>query len=621
MNVQIENIPDELKVRPQWVTHKKKIPLNPKTGKAADTTDPMTWGTFDEACQSAEHRHHTGIGYVFSADDPFVGIDLDDCISEDTHVETWAQDIIATMNTYSEQSLSKTGVHIIANGAILKSIKTKQIEIYSQDRYFTVTGQQLVGTPSTIRSVNGELTKLCESLRPAPRPQTERARPLATSDSDHARRYALAALESEHQAMLAATDGERHNLRIKAAYALAGYKELSDQEIFDALAVNFGDDQTGAEKTIRDGIAAGKEEPRTIPERAQPAFDALGHVCCPTHGERLIECRNGNGWRCQTPKMGEPLCFWWGGEGYTPPAERIIDGFNILPPEELREVLRAVIAERDRYRDQVEHLEAELKQVKDHNRFVTQAHGAPGIATPSKRLTFIELKKELDRVPIEEREPDQFVKVRPSYMAACSNQDRSNISRHLGEFQAAGLIEKKVERTYYPETKKWRAETFVRPLVNLDDPSQVVIASKPRGRQACSSCHSEKIERQVRIKCLDCGHVEWSEPELVNVPAAELQTAQQEQTPVEAPITFFEEQPEPVVAAPDDLNCKLHIREQTVVSFFTCAAAHQTSESPPLPRVPLIDLDNAPGIVAGKIAPDDPWLELQRQLRAERGAS
>jgi len=79
LNVQLENIPDELKARPQWVTHKKKIPFNPRTGKAADTTDPATWGTFDEAYQAAQRRHHAGIGYVFSPDDPYVGIDLDDC--------------------------------------------------------------------------------------------------------------------------------------------------------------------------------------------------------------------------------------------------------------------------------------------------------------------------------------------------------------------------------------------------------------------------------------------------------------------------------------------------------------------------------------------------------------
>jgi len=622
------NIPNELKARAQfltwiWPAASKKLPCSVSTGEVGDGTDPALWGSFDAALAAYEKRKHAGIGFALSSDDPYVGVDLDDCIEngEITHPDAHA---IVAISDWWDISPSGTGLKTIVRGQVPSSAKGKtlgglKVEIYPAKRFFTLTGQSFEGRSADVQTVNGELTQLYSMLKPYAKPQTEspRPRPQATPDSDHARRYALAALESEHQAMLAATDGERHNLRIKAAYALAGYSpHLTDQEIFDALAVNFGDDRTTAEKTIHDGIASGKEELRTIPERALPAFDALGHACCPTHGTRLVACRNGNGYRCDAQPMA--LCFWWQADGYTPPAERIIDGFTILDPDELREVLRVVIAERDRYREQVEHLETELKHVKDHNRFVTQAHGAPGIATPSKRLTFIELKKELDRVPVEEREPDQFVKVRPSYMAACSNQDRSNISRHLGEFKAAGLIEKKVERTYNPETKKWRAETFVRPLVNLDDPSQVVIASKPRGRQACSACHSEKIERQVRIKCLDCGHVEWSEPELVNPPESELQTAHQEETPVEAAITFFEEQPEPVAAAPDGLNCKLHIREETVVPLFTCAAAHQTAR-PSTP--PLIDLDNAPGVLAGKIAPDDPWLAYQREMQAARGVS
>ncbi len=555
MNVQLENIPDELKPRPQWVTHKQnKIPLNPATGRAADTTDPTTWGTFDEACQAAQRRHHAGIGYVFSPDDPYVGIDLDDCIGDEGQIEIGAQGILATMDSYSEKSPSGTGVHIIVAGDIAKSIKTKQIEVYSQDRYFTVTGQQLAGTPSTIRSVNGELTKLCDSLRPAPRPKVETPRPQthATPDSDHARRYACAALESEHQAMLAATDGERHNLRIKAAYALAGYiPHITEQEIFDALAVNFGDNQESAEKTIRDGIASGKNESRTIPERAQPRLDALGHACCPTHGERLIACRNGNGWRCPAPKMGEPLCFWWAGEDYTPPAEQVVDGFTILDPDELREVLRVVIAERDRYRQQVEDLETELKQVKEHNRFVTQATGAD-IASAGKRLTFIELKKELDRVPVEEREDGQMVRVRQTTMARNTNQNAGTISKHLKEFKAVGWIDTAVKRIYDAEADAWTSETFVRSLVDLNNTAVISLPAKPRGRRTCGKCGSDQLVREVKIRCVLCEHEEVSEPELVNPKNPEVQIEIQDDQPAEDAATFFEMLPEPVAEV---LNC------------------------------------------------------------------
>src|SRR5919202_1569179 len=113
------------------------------------------------------------------------------------------------------------------------------------------------------------------------------------------------------------------------------------------------------------------------------------------------------------------------------------------------------------------------------------------------RLTFIELKKELDRVPLEEREPDQFVQVRPGYMARCSNQNRSSISNHLTIFKDAGLIEKKVERALDPETGEWYSATFVRPLVDLSDPTKVIIPAKPRGKHACAKCGSHNLKRRT----------------------------------------------------------------------------------------------------------------------------
>ena len=270
--LQLENIPDELTQRPQWVTWKnvdgRKIPLDAKTGKAAKSDDPATWATFEEAVTSWRHRHHTGIGYVFSADDPFVGIDLDDCIADDGTIHEWAVDILATMGSYAEVSPSGTGIKVWVKGTIPRSLKTKQTEIYDRARYFTVTGRLVDGAPLAIRSVNGELTKLYEALQPARPAETPQPLPQADLDAEHARRWCVAALDGERQKMLAAGDGERHNRRYASAFALGGLVHtggVTEQEIFDTLAVNFGPSQANAEKTIRDGIRDGMEYPREIP--------------------------------------------------------------------------------------------------------------------------------------------------------------------------------------------------------------------------------------------------------------------------------------------------------------------------------------------------------------------
>src|SRR5262249_36925732 len=119
----------ELKSRPQWVCWRyerrrdaqgrpkwTKIPIDPKTGRNAESNDPGTWGTWEQAWQY--HREHpnktAGVGFVFRADDPYTGVDLDDAINlESGEVAPWARLHIDGLNTYTEISPSGTGVKLI----------------------------------------------------------------------------------------------------------------------------------------------------------------------------------------------------------------------------------------------------------------------------------------------------------------------------------------------------------------------------------------------------------------------------------------------------------------------------------------------------------------------------
>jgi putative DNA primase/helicase len=91
----LDDIPGELKAKPQWVVWRvedqnakpAKIPINPKTGGNAKVNDPTTWETFEQALKYYEsHKGNgiAGIGFVFSLDDPFTGIDLDKCRDTET---------------------------------------------------------------------------------------------------------------------------------------------------------------------------------------------------------------------------------------------------------------------------------------------------------------------------------------------------------------------------------------------------------------------------------------------------------------------------------------------------------------------------------------------------------
>jgi primase-polymerase (primpol)-like protein len=151
-----ENIPEQLTERPQWVCWRRemrddkptKVPYTPGTERRASSTDLMTWATFEEALAvyEAGEPPYDGIGFVFCSADPFVGIDLDGCRNPQTgEVEPWAQNIIDTFSAegYVEASPSGAGVHIIVRGIQKEGARRSRVEMYGQDRYFTVTGEKI----------------------------------------------------------------------------------------------------------------------------------------------------------------------------------------------------------------------------------------------------------------------------------------------------------------------------------------------------------------------------------------------------------------------------------------------------------------------------------------------
>ena len=165
-----ENIPAELKDYRQWIVWKAvpnlkkgkpdKALLHPVKGYAASSTNPGTWGTFEQAvafCHKKlgkEHSHRkrdgtvlkgpvAGVGFVLRP--PFVGIDLDGCI-EQGQVRPWALEIIEMIGSYTEISPSGTGIRIFVKGDLpFDGRKSGKIEIYQKGRYLTVTGHVLPG--------------------------------------------------------------------------------------------------------------------------------------------------------------------------------------------------------------------------------------------------------------------------------------------------------------------------------------------------------------------------------------------------------------------------------------------------------------------------------------------
>src|SRR6266542_5521398 len=107
--VDARDLPQELRVRPQWVNWRveerdgkpTKVPYQCGTGVKASSTEPATWGSFTTACAFASTHPEYGIGFVFSADDPYCGVDLDHCRDPETgEIDVWAQKIITALDSY-----------------------------------------------------------------------------------------------------------------------------------------------------------------------------------------------------------------------------------------------------------------------------------------------------------------------------------------------------------------------------------------------------------------------------------------------------------------------------------------------------------------------------------------
>jgi hypothetical protein len=168
--INVGSIPQELKDRAQWVCWQEefrdgkptKVPYNPSTKKRADSQDPTSWGSFEKALETVSQNGFKGIGFVFSANDPYCGVDLDKCREpEGGVIGPKAQELIKRLFSYSEVSPSKTGVHIIVKATLPPKGRRKgKVEMYNSGRYFTFTGDHLEDTPITIEERQPELEAL-----------------------------------------------------------------------------------------------------------------------------------------------------------------------------------------------------------------------------------------------------------------------------------------------------------------------------------------------------------------------------------------------------------------------------------------------------------------------------
>lgn len=176
MKVHIMNLPTEIQQRGLFCLWKyedrdgrrTKMPYNPNNPQSKGrSNDRSTFAALDKtmsvlSCNTA----FDGIGIgIF---DDIAGIDIDHCIDDDGQLSPMAQDIVQTMNAYTEKSPSGTGLRILFTAPGFRYDKDKYyikeskqgLEIYiagMTQRYLTVTGNTLPGRSSDLVERSKEL--------------------------------------------------------------------------------------------------------------------------------------------------------------------------------------------------------------------------------------------------------------------------------------------------------------------------------------------------------------------------------------------------------------------------------------------------------------------------------
>lgn len=177
----------DLKNYSQWVCYIfvsrgnkiTKPPMNPNIDGAAplkermaDVSNPATWSSYETAIARCKEIHsYKGVGFVFTANDPYCGVDLDNCVDPTTgKIAPWAVRLLKRLDSFSEFSARGTGLHILLRASLeetrkhigLKDVQHKKgaIELYDQERYFTWSGRHIPGTPTTIEPRQDQLDEL-----------------------------------------------------------------------------------------------------------------------------------------------------------------------------------------------------------------------------------------------------------------------------------------------------------------------------------------------------------------------------------------------------------------------------------------------------------------------------
>lgn len=176
MTLNPAKIPAELRTRDAWICWRyegngakpTKVPYiaalkNGKLTYRASSRNPKHWNSFDKALKTLKNSDASGIGYVFSENDPYAVADFDDALKDgvvDPKVAKWLEDL----DTYTEVSVSGSGFHVICEAEVGAGASVAGYEVYDRARYIAMTGDVWQGREA-VEERQEPFRKLSELVR------------------------------------------------------------------------------------------------------------------------------------------------------------------------------------------------------------------------------------------------------------------------------------------------------------------------------------------------------------------------------------------------------------------------------------------------------------------------
>lgn len=132
----------------------EKIPVNPVTGRPAESNDPSTWVEYGVAKAAVDAGTYNSIGFALGDEVGLAIVDFDKVrATPQDPFPSWVRNELEELDSFTEVSVSGCGLHVLIWGSVPANLNRQKlhVEVWSKNKMFSLTGDVYEGR-DTIQS-------------------------------------------------------------------------------------------------------------------------------------------------------------------------------------------------------------------------------------------------------------------------------------------------------------------------------------------------------------------------------------------------------------------------------------------------------------------------------------